>query len=188
MESLHTVEEKRQEELDKLIGMNREKLEEFTRKYGQFFIASLAAFTEKFLLQLDEIVTIDDIKVPSMEPPKQKTSVLIRRKLAGLSLEEESEKPLIERGSRKWPGIKPTDITIQNKILLQKTSSVTTTKTTLGHLAAVEARDAVYLKYLASFEEEMKKIQDHATLQVKEAQRWKDSWRRSLHTIQGLYL
>jgi hypothetical protein len=35
-----------------------------------------------------------------MEPPKQKTSILIRRKLARLSLEEECEKPLIERGSR----------------------------------------------------------------------------------------
>lgn len=46
---------------------------------------------------------------------------------------------------RKWPGIKPTEVTIQNKILLRKTSSITTTKTTLGHLAAVEARDAVYL-------------------------------------------
>lgn len=46
---------------------------------------------------------------------------------------------------RKWPGIKPTEITIQNKILLRKTPSITTFKTTLGHLATVEARDDVYL-------------------------------------------
>jgi hypothetical protein len=46
---------------------------------------------------------------------------------------------------RKWPGIKPTEITIQTKILTRKTPSITTLKTTLGHLAAVEARDAVYL-------------------------------------------
>lgn len=46
---------------------------------------------------------------------------------------------------RKWPGLKPTEVTIQNKILLRKTSSITTAKTTLGHLASVEARDAVYL-------------------------------------------
>uniref|UniRef100_A0A8C9M4B5 Coiled-coil domain containing 180 n=1 Tax=Panthera tigris altaica TaxID=74533 RepID=A0A8C9M4B5_PANTA len=188
MESLCQVEEKRQNDLDTVIMATREKLEEFTRKYGRFFIASLATFTEKFLLQLDEVVTIDDVRVARMEPTKQKTSILIRRKLARLSLKEESEKPLIERGSRKWPGIKPTDVTIQNKILLRKTSSIITTKTTLGHLAAVEARDAVYLKYLALFEEELKKIQDDNTLQVKEAQRWKDSWKRSVDTIQGLYL
>lgn len=46
---------------------------------------------------------------------------------------------------RKWPGIKPTEVTIQNKILLRKTPSITTFKTTLGHLATVEARDHVYL-------------------------------------------
>ncbi|XP_040337687.1 LOW QUALITY PROTEIN: coiled-coil domain-containing protein 180 [Herpailurus yagouaroundi] len=188
MESLCQAEEKRQNDLDTVIMATREKLEEFTRKYGRFFIASLATFTEKFLLQLDEVVTIDDVRVARMEPTKQKTSILIRRKLARLSLKEESEKPLIERGSRKWPGIKPTEVTIQNKILLRKTSSIITTKTTLGHLAAVEARDAVYLKYLALFEEELKKIQDDNTLQVKEAQRWKDSWKRSVDTIQGLYL
>ncbi|XP_039712072.1 coiled-coil domain-containing protein 180 [Pteropus medius] len=188
MESLCQVEEKRQEDLDTVITATREKLEEFTKKYGRFFITSLATFTEKFLLQLDEVVTIDDVQVARMEPPKQKTSILIRRKLARLSLEEESEKPLIERGSRKWPGIKPTEATIQNKILLRKTSSITTTKTTLGHLAAVEARDAVYLKYLVLFEEELKKIHDDNTLLVKEAQCWRDSWKSSVHTIQGLYL
>ncbi|KAF3821242.1 hypothetical protein GH733_011395 [Mirounga leonina] len=187
MESLCQVEEKRQGDLDTMIVATKEKLEEFTRKYGRFFIASLATFTEKFLLQLDEVVTIDDVQVARMESPKQKTSILIRRKLARLSLKEESEKPLIERGSRKWPGIKPTEVTIQNKILLRKTSSITTNKTTLGHLAAVEARDAVYLKYLALFEEELKKIQDDNVVQVKEAQSWKDSWKRSVHTIQGLY-
>ncbi|XP_044776536.1 LOW QUALITY PROTEIN: coiled-coil domain-containing protein 180 [Neomonachus schauinslandi] len=187
MESLCQVEEKRQDDLDTMIVATKEKLEEFTRKYGRSFIASLATFTEKFLLQLDEVVTIDDVQVARMESPKQKTSILIRRKLARLSLKEESEKPLIERGSRKWPGIKPTEVTIQNKILLRKTSSITTTKTTLGHLAAVEARDAVYLKYLALFEEELKKIQDDNVVQVKEAQSWKDSWKRSVHTIQGLY-
>lgn len=96
-------------------------------------------------MQLDEVITIDDIQVPRSEPPKQKVSILIRRKLAMLSLEEESEKPLIERGSRKWPGIKPNEITIQNKILTRRTPSITTNKTTLGHLAAIEARDAVYL-------------------------------------------
>lgn len=43
-------------------------------------------------------------------------------------------------------------------------------------------------KYLASFEEELKKVQEDNALQVKEAQRWKDSWRHSVNIIQGLYL
>ncbi|XP_021100263.1 coiled-coil domain-containing protein 180 isoform X2 [Heterocephalus glaber] len=188
MKSLHASEKKRQEELNHAIKMTRERLEEFARKYSHLFITSLAAFTEKLLLQLDEVVTVDDIQVARMEPSKQKMSTLIRRRLARLSLEEESETPLIERGSRKWPGIKPTETTIRNKILVQKTPSITTSKTTLGHLAAVEARDAMYLKYLALFEEQLKKIHDDNVTQVKQAQCWKDSWIRSLDTIQGLYL
>lgn len=188
MEFLHMIEKKRQDELDFAIRMMREKLEDCARKCSRVFIISLATFTEKFLLQLDEVITMDDIQVAKMEHPRQKTSILIRRKLAGLPLEEESEKPLTERGSRKWPGIKPTKVTIQNKILSRKTPSITTNKTTLGHLAAVEARDAVYLKYLALFEEELGKMQTEHLRQVKEAQRWKESWKRSLSTIQGLYL
>lgn len=43
-------------------------------------------------------------------------------------------------------------------------------------------------KYLASFEEELKKVQEDSALQVKEAQRWKDSWSHSVSIIQGLYL
>jgi hypothetical protein len=43
-------------------------------------------------------------------------------------------------------------------------------------------------KYLASFAEEMKKIHKDDAALVKEAQHWKDSWKRSLDTIKGLYL
>ncbi|EDL02385.1 mCG14146 [Mus musculus] len=187
MESLQMAEELRQQELNRMIHENQEKMEEFAKKYARFFISNLASFTERFLMQLDEVITIDDIQVPRSEPPKQKVSILIRRKLAMLSLEEESEKPLIERGSRKWPGIKPNEITIQNKILTRRTPSITTNKTTLGHLAAIEARDAVYLKYLALFDKELKGIQDHFRKLLLESQRWKESWKRSLSTIQTLY-
>ncbi|XP_051017528.1 coiled-coil domain-containing protein 180 [Acomys russatus] len=188
MESLHIMEEIRQEEMNEMIHESQEKMEQFARKYSRFFIVSLASFTEKFLIQLDDVITIDDIQIPRMEPPKQKVSLLIRRKLARLSLDEETEKPLIERGSRKWPGIKPTEFTIKNRILTRKTASITTYKTTLGHLAAIEARDAVYLKYLALLEKELKTIQAHTRTLELEAQHWKDSWRRSLDTIQALYL
>ncbi|XP_035294581.1 coiled-coil domain-containing protein 180 [Cricetulus griseus] len=187
IQSLKITEEIRQEELSQVLRSNREKLEEFAKKYSRFFIASLASFTEKFMLQLDEVVTIDDMQVPRMESQKQKLSLLIRKKLARLSLDEESEKSLIDRGSRKWPGIKPNEITIQTKILTRRTSSITTSKTTLGHLATIEARDAVYLKYLILLDKELKNIHNHFKTLELEAQRWKESWKRSLDTIQALY-
>ncbi|XP_054981136.1 coiled-coil domain-containing protein 180 [Sorex araneus] len=188
MESLCQVEEKRQKDLEGEIRASTEKLEEFTRKSTMLFINKLAIFTEKFLMQLDEVVTTDDIQTAKVSPPRQKISILIRKKLAGLPMEEENEKPLIERGPGKWPGLKPTPFTIQAKIFLQKTPPITTTKTTLGHLAAVEARDAVYLKYLTLLEEKLKKIQDENAILIKRAQSWKESWQRSVKVLRSLYL
>lgn len=40
-------------------------LQECIRKCGRVFITSLASFTEKFLLQLDEVVIVDDVQVAS---------------------------------------------------------------------------------------------------------------------------
>ncbi|XP_055973439.1 coiled-coil domain-containing protein 180 [Sorex fumeus] len=188
MESLCQVEERRQKDLEGEIRASTEKLEEFTKKSTMLFINNLAIFTEKFLMQLDEVVTTDDIQTAKVYPPRQKISILIRKKLAGLPMEEEIEKPLIERGAGKWPGLKPTPFTIQAKIFLQKTPSISTTKTTLGHLAAVEARDAVYLKYLTLLEEKLKKIQDETALLIKRAQSWKESWQRSVKILRSLYL
>uniref|UniRef100_A0A8B9VAH0 Coiled-coil domain containing 180 n=1 Tax=Anas zonorhyncha TaxID=75864 RepID=A0A8B9VAH0_9AVES len=112
---------------------------------AQNFVSALAAFTEKLLLELDESITIDDIQVPNSEIPREKTSVLIRRKEAGLPLEICKVEQLIERGSRTWPGIPMTTLTDNSDyIICKETASVTTAKTTLGHVAAVEARDAVY--------------------------------------------
>uniref|UniRef100_A0A8D2DDX5 Coiled-coil domain containing 180 n=1 Tax=Sciurus vulgaris TaxID=55149 RepID=A0A8D2DDX5_SCIVU len=182
MESLHALEEKRQEELDHLIKKNKENLEEVTRRCGHVFITSLASFTEKFLLQLDEVVTIDDIQVASKgHQPCISSPRVVRASLAGTG------GAVFPAPPRKWPGIKPTEVTIQTKILDRKTPSITTSKTTLGHLAAVEARDAVYLKYLALFEMERKKIQKNHNIWMEEAQRWKESWKCSLDTIHSLY-
>ncbi|XP_013368704.1 PREDICTED: coiled-coil domain-containing protein 180 isoform X2 [Chinchilla lanigera] len=79
MKSLHASEKKRQEELNNAIKMTRERLEEYARKYGHFFITSLATFTEKLLLQLDEVVTVDDIQVASKHPRPVLWSQGVRR-------------------------------------------------------------------------------------------------------------
>lgn len=47
---------------------------------------------------------------------------------------------------RTWLGIPTTTLaSCPNQVICQETASVTTAKTTLGHVAAVEERDAVYL-------------------------------------------
>ncbi|KAK4811595.1 hypothetical protein QYF61_016902 [Mycteria americana] len=155
---------------------------------AQNFVTALAAFTEKLLLELDESITIDDVQVAKTEMPREKTSTLIRRKQAGLPLEICEVKPLIERGSRTWPGIPMTTLTDNSDyIICRETASVTTAKTTLGHVAAVEARDAGYKKYKCKLEQQFAQIKEESTAQLLTIQRWEDWWKRSIQKIKQLY-
>ncbi|XP_038601201.1 coiled-coil domain-containing protein 180 isoform X2 [Tachyglossus aculeatus] len=187
MKSLCQEEERRQEEHRDGISANTKKLQECANKCARNFVIALIALTKKLLLELDEVVTIDDVQVAKTEVRKQKTLTLIRWKRAGLSLEEEEVKPLCERGIRKWPGIPSTVLTRQNKILTRKSATVTTTKTTLGHLAAVETRDAAYMKYLETLQGELDNITEESTIQMKKVQNWKEWWDLSVQTINQLY-
>uniref|UniRef100_A0A8C0GMV9 Coiled-coil domain containing 180 n=1 Tax=Chelonoidis abingdonii TaxID=106734 RepID=A0A8C0GMV9_CHEAB len=126
--------------------------------------------------------------VPGIEMPKEKISTLIRRKRAGLSLEIHDIKPLTERGSRTWPGIPKTTLTdVPDHILCRETASVTTAKTTLGHVSAEAARDAAYVKYKHKLEEEFAKIKEENTAQLMKAQRWESWWKQSVQKIKQLY-
>uniref|UniRef100_F7FNU8 Coiled-coil domain containing 180 n=1 Tax=Ornithorhynchus anatinus TaxID=9258 RepID=F7FNU8_ORNAN len=187
MKSLCQEEARRQEEHKYGISANTKKLQKCANKCARNFVISLVALSKKLLLELDEVVTIDEVQVAKTEVPKQKTLTLIRWKRAGLSLEEEELKPLCERGFRKWPGIPSTVLTRQNKILTRKSATVKTTKTTLGHLAAVEARDAAYMKYLDTLQGELDSITEESTIQMKKAQKWKEWWDLSVQTINQLY-
>ncbi|XP_068771239.1 coiled-coil domain-containing protein 180 isoform X4 [Struthio camelus] len=145
LETLCQKEIKRQKDQADAIHLNTQMMQACAAECAQNFVSALAAFTEKLLLELDESITIDDVQLAKIEMPREKISTLIRRKQAGLSLETCEVKQLIERGSRTWPGIPVTTLTDNSDyILCRETASVTTAKTTLGHVAVVEARDAVY--------------------------------------------
>ncbi|XP_072488933.1 coiled-coil domain-containing protein 180 isoform X2 [Notamacropus eugenii] len=187
MYSLCEKEEKRQKEQDAGISATSDKLEECAKKCARKFINSLTLLTEKFLQQLDEIPTVDDIQAAKTDPVRQKSSVLMRRKVAGLPLEEEKEKPQSERGNKKWPGIIPTPFTIHNKIYVRAAPPIITTKSTLGHYAVVEARDVVYLKYLEKLQLDLNKIKEEKDIQLNQAESWKGWWNNSVKTIKRLY-
>ncbi|XP_030363119.1 coiled-coil domain-containing protein 180 isoform X2 [Strigops habroptila] len=142
LDALHQKELKRQKEQADGIHLNMQMLQDCAAECAQNFVSALAAFTEKLLLELDESVTTDDVQVPKIEIPREKTS---SRKQAGLPLEICEVKQITERGSRTWPGIPMTTLADNaDYVLCRETASVTTAKTTLGHVAAVEARNAVY--------------------------------------------
>ncbi|XP_032867981.2 coiled-coil domain-containing protein 180 [Tyto alba] len=188
LDALCQEEIKRQKDQADGIHLNTQMLQDCAAECAQNFVSALAAFTEKLLLELDETITIDDVQVAKTEKPKEKTSTLIRRKQARLPLEICEVKQLIERGSRTWPGIPMTTLTDNSDyILCRETASVTTAKTTLGHIAAVEARDAVYKKYKCKLEQQFAQIKEESTAQLLTVQLWEDWWKRSIQKIKQLY-
>ncbi|XP_074871431.1 coiled-coil domain-containing protein 180 [Carettochelys insculpta] len=188
LEVLCQEELKRQKDQADGILHNTQKLQACAAECAQKFVSALASLTENLLLELDESITIDDIQAAKIEMPKEKTSTLIRRKRAGQSLEIHDIKPLTERGSRTWPGIPKTTLTdVPDRIFCRETASVTTAKTTLGHVSAAEARDAAYVKYKQNLEAEFAQIKEENTAQLMKAQRWEGWWKQSVQKIKQLY-
>ncbi|XP_035197590.1 coiled-coil domain-containing protein 180 isoform X2 [Oxyura jamaicensis] len=189
LEALCQEELKRQKDQAEAIHLNTEMLRDCATECAQNFVSALAAFTEKLLLELDESITIDDIQVPNSETPREKTSVLIRRKEAGLPLEICKVEQLIERGSRTWPGIPTTTLTDNSDyIICKETASVTAAKTTLGHIAVVEARDAVYKKYICKLEQHFAQIKKESSSQLVTVQHWENWWKQSIQKIKQFYM
>ncbi|XP_054705088.1 coiled-coil domain-containing protein 180 isoform X1 [Grus americana] len=188
LDALCQEEMKRQKDQADGIHLNTQMLQDCAAECAQNFVSALAAFTEKLLLEFDESITIDDIQIAETERPREKTSTLIHHEQAGLPLEICGLKQLIDHGSRTWPGIPVTTLTdSSDHILCRETASVTTAKTTLGHIAAVEARDAVYKKYKCKLEQQFAQIKEESRAQLLAIQRWEDWWKQSIQKIKQFY-
>ncbi|XP_044295726.1 coiled-coil domain-containing protein 180 isoform X2 [Varanus komodoensis] len=188
LEALCQEEVKRQSEQAEGIHLCTKELESCVIECAQGFVSTLADATEKILVGLDNCLTVDDVQQGKIEHPREKVSTLIRRKKAGLSLEAEECKLVAERGSRTWPGLpRTTLLALPSQIICRETASVTTAKTTLGHVAAVEERDVAYVKFKQLLEAEFTRIKEEKTAQLMKAQHWADWWKKSVQIIKQLY-
>ncbi|KAM9326696.1 coiled-coil domain-containing protein 180 [Gastrophryne carolinensis] len=185
LEEICRKEESRQQEETEGIEGNAELLQELILEETQNFVQSLASLSEGVLLDLDETLTVDDVLPAKAEIPKKKLSTLIRLKQAGLPLEDTEYHPLIQRGSRVWPGINLQNFT--NLKLGNTTASVTTAKTTLSHVSTVEARNSAYMKFLEDTEVILESIAVDRRQQNLAAQRWQEWWSQSVFKIKELY-
>ncbi|XP_063792351.1 coiled-coil domain-containing protein 180 isoform X2 [Pseudophryne corroboree] len=183
-------EERRQREETEGIDRNAKHLQGCILESTQRFTAALASLTENMLLDLDETLTVDDVIPAKTEIPKPKLSTLIRRKQAGLPLEDTERLSLVVRGSRVWPGISlkgSADNESREPSGCLATASVTTAKTTLGHVSTLEARDIAYTKYLQDSGMALTSVREERTQQQLVAQRWKEWWSQSVLKIKELY-
>ncbi|XP_071511232.1 coiled-coil domain-containing protein 180-like [Diadema antillarum] len=105
LEALCQQEEERRKEYMKGVEENATALEAKMKACGDEFVRHLASTTEQLLLLLDSELVVDDVITGRVDPKRMKTSALIRRKQAGLPLEDNEYVPLIKRGSRQWAGL-----------------------------------------------------------------------------------
>ncbi|XP_074779793.1 coiled-coil domain-containing protein 180 isoform X2 [Athene noctua] len=184
LENLCCEETKRQKDQVDGIHFNTQELQDCAAECARNFVSALAALTEKLLLDLDETITSDDIEAPKTKSPKKKPSTVPPLRQAGLPLCTCD----VERGSRTWPGIPMTTLPGNpDDILCKETASVTTAKTTLGHIAAVEARDAAYKEYTCQLEQQFSQMRQESTAQLLAVQGWEEWWKRSVWKIKSLY-
>ncbi|KAG8544289.1 hypothetical protein GDO81_022748, partial [Engystomops pustulosus] len=190
LEKICQQEDRRQKEEREGIDQNARHLQEVVSESIQRFVTSLASLSEQILLELDEALTVDDVIPAKTAVLKQKLSTLIRRRQSGRPLEDTEHRPLMDRGSRVWPGIALQDSAhtkTRDSTGNPATASVTTAKTTLGHISTVEARDANYKRFLQDAESVVSAMEEERRQQHVAAQRWEEWWRQSVLKIQELY-
>nr|XP_026651165.1 coiled-coil domain-containing protein 180 isoform X3 [Zonotrichia albicollis] len=189
LEALCQEEMKRQKDQTDGVHLNTKMLQDCAAECAQNFFSALAALTEKLLLEQDDTITVDDVKAAATKIPTEKMPTLMCRKQSELPPGTSKVQQSVRRGRRSWPGIPETSVPdTPDYILCPGTASVSTAKTTLGHLAVVDARQAAYEKYKSKVEQLFAQIKEESAAQLLAIQRWSDWWEQSVRKIKRLYI
>ncbi|KAL6465394.1 hypothetical protein MHYP_G00255270 [Metynnis hypsauchen] len=182
---LVTAEQDRQEQQRKATQNSRLELQACIGKNANEFVTALATLTENILFQLDNILTANEVQGGFVEPKQETITMLVRRKQAGTLQEESKNRPLLERGSRTWPGIHYFGTTEDSLVNQNQhtTATITTAKTTMGHLKAIEIRNMLHQSYEERVMEELKRVEKSSREQEAELLRWQEHWRVQLKTL-----
>ncbi|KAL3871453.1 hypothetical protein ACJMK2_039450 [Sinanodonta woodiana] len=188
LKALCQQEAERHEEFVRVVEKHAKNQQDTAVEQAKEFMSSLLELSKSQLGLYDKVLVIDDIEKGRVEPTKYPTSELIRRKNAGEPLEDDEDKDAVPRGQSTWSGIPANELVaapIPSKV--QLTPTVTTFKTTLGHSAAIAARDKSYQDYKKQFETTLHMIEEEKQCLVLAEQRWLDSWNTSVQKVKDLY-
>ncbi|XP_029915324.1 coiled-coil domain-containing protein 180 [Myripristis murdjan] len=175
LEALSSSERRRQQELHDAISRSHRELQERVRVRGEEFVTSLASLTESLLLQLDGLLTPAELTAASDQSERF------------LVTAETGQQPC--SSSRTWPGIPfllfPDDITAAtaSPVTMATTTSITTAKCTLGHLAVIEQRDAAVKRYEQLYRSEVLRSDADRRRQQAALQSWNTHWDLQMHTL-----
>ncbi|KAK2911716.1 hypothetical protein Q8A67_003849 [Cirrhinus molitorella] len=186
LKQLALAEEKRQTEQKQAIQNTRQEVQACALKNAEEFVTALARLAEALLFQFDNLITIHEVQVGQAEQKKANITTLIRQTQTNLLLEDKSS-TLIQKGSRTWSGIcyfGSTGYSFHKQS--QETATITTAKTTIGHLKTIEERDAAHEHYGQRVQEELFKAQRECDTQERQLQQWDDHWQSQLKTLASL--
>ncbi|XP_043096059.1 LOW QUALITY PROTEIN: coiled-coil domain-containing protein 180 [Puntigrus tetrazona] len=187
LKQLVLAEEERQTKQRQDVQNTRQEAQAYALKNAEEFVTALARLAETLLFQFDNLITIHEVQVGHAEQKKANITALIRQTQTDHLLEESSS-TLMQKGSRTWSGICYFGFTDGSSFhkQSQETATITTAKTTLGHLKAIEERDAVHENYGQRVQEELFKAQREHDAQERELQEWHDHWQSQLKTLASL--
>ncbi|XP_063043494.1 coiled-coil domain-containing protein 180 isoform X2 [Engraulis encrasicolus] len=177
LKQLQRIEEQRQKELSAAISETTVRLKDALRKHGEDFVTALAALTESLLLQMDNLLTIDDVNGEHIEPKENLTTV-------GPTIEEQNYD--VRNGRCMWKGLAYFDLpdgASMEKPHNRKTAVVNTTKTTLVHLKAIQARDTAYQLYQQRYREKLAQVNAEMAAQMEDLRSWKEHWMEQLKIL-----
>ena len=135
---------------------------------------------------------------------KHPTSELIRRQLAGLSLEDPEPEPLIKREKGKWKGIenfnslftttgltnakKSANSSGQPSLQLPNTSAtINTLKTTLAHKNSSESSSSYNSKFKNILIDNLNYVDKIEKEMLLKSTKWSNYWQNSIIDINKLY-
>ncbi|XP_069741953.1 coiled-coil domain-containing protein 180 isoform X2 [Narcine bancroftii] len=195
-------EELRQDTDTTEITSNAENLKQCLYEHAKNFVSELSCLSEQLLLEFDNVLTVDDVQTPDLDEANEKalTQTELKQDASRLQERENHHRSSVSdnRGGRSWPGIPANgllQIDPRNSIKesaaagasSQETAAVTTAKTTLAHLAMMEARDAAYMKYKQYVLQEMTQIEQETSERLINAQRWAQGWKDWVMNIKKLH-
>lgn len=148
LDSLNEIELERQQKQSELSEIFIKELFSKIQFYSNKFIQELSKSNESLLIKFDDILTVDDLMKHHTSAEKHNTLELIKRHLAGVSLEDPEPEPLIKREKGKWKGIENYDFfknDIESKKLFASLpTTINTLKTTLPHKSCSESAVVVH--------------------------------------------
>ncbi|XP_039268958.2 coiled-coil domain-containing protein 180-like isoform X2 [Styela clava] len=187
LQQLITKEEERQAENLSGIQQHSKDLNEKAHEVTKHFLLNIGQACASLLDQFDYSLTIDDVNSGKIELKKEPTSILLRKKAAGIDLHDTSYRPSLPRGPNVWPGLEVSHLLEKGEVLTEVAEDINCNKTTLSHTSSVTTRDKCLTAFTEAYNSVMGEIKEQEELRTLSEERWAENWRQSVRNVQQLY-